>query len=609
MVVSKQPCITRLHWADLVAVILSCLVCPVWTTNLLDPRAIPTDACAETVQETEAGASSLEEQQDVVLVQLSLDLSNRSANLSESRHAQVLRHSPDASLHTRVLVESIQKKHAAWTHNMQDIALQSAESKAWIPWLAAGCVLLIVFLLALSVLEGFRASCREFLKEVTLADLPRDRRLSYLFFGVALGITLATLQFIGPVRTSVFFRVVGTAQEPLARSLVLVVLLPIVLLYSLCVSVFPTTKALVIAVNSFYTLWFLLVTMALAAFDGDPPKWVAWALYMATETKSVILMPMTWSVINDVSSPELAKKAYPFIFFVSQLGGIGGSFMAIQVTSLGGEVGLLAIQTFTLALIGVFIWAGCAVLETDPHEAASSKLSPGEATSASCSTAVLKMLWDASEGLWLLFSRPYVFMTFFVSYATLVTRTVLDYENSVMVQEAYPVSTDQVAYFGRMTLVQNSIIAVITLLGTRKIMERFSIGTVMAVLPLTSLVCIAAVCVNRELLTSTIAANAAAIVAYSLNSPSKEILFVRTSREIKYKAKSWSEMYGNNVMKIMGAQINMWVNNESAACKPDCFHPGPTFAISGVWVSLWIGVVFKVGKQFQELEAENKIIE
>merc|ERR1719235_249874 len=99
--------------------------------------------------------------------------------------------------------------------------------------------------------------------------------------------------------------------------------------------------------------------------------------------------------------------------------------------------------------------------------------------------------------------------------------------------------------------------------------------------------CVLALCSSRSLWTSVWTLAVSCVVAYGLNSPCKEMLYVRTSREVKYKAKSWSEMYGNQLMKLLGAQVNLWVNRDALTCHGHCFHPGATGGIVALWISLW----------------------
>merc|ERR1712130_1063002 len=66
-------------------------------------------------------------------------------------------------------------------------------------------------------------------------------------------------------------------------------------------------------------------------------------------------------------------------------------------------------------------------------------------------------------GLWLLVSRPYVFMTFWVSYAGLMPRTILDYSNSVLAVDSFKDRNDQIAFWGKVNLCTNTGVALVSL--------------------------------------------------------------------------------------------------------------------------------------------------
>lgn len=471
--------------------------------------------------------------------------------------------------------------------------------------------------------------CSEWLRQVFLADLPRDRRLSSLLFAVSLGVALATFQLITPVKTAIFINVVGTSKEPAAKSLVLAVLCPVLVIYGILVSKMPSAKTLVLAVCGIYMAIFLFIAMALLAANGNPPAWIAWFLYFAVETRGVIIMPMIWSVVTDVTSAELSKKCYPFFFFVIQIGGILGSLAAIKVSSLGGEVGLLLLQTGCFVVIAGLTWLACSVIHDDGSsderlpitggraaevlDSATQKVPSADSTQSS-SNSMGKVAWEAFTcgfaGLWLLLSTPYSMMTYWVSYAYLVPRTVLDYENTVLVQNAFVDQQDQIAFFGNIYLISNIATGVIALFATRKLVQAVGMRWMLLVLPLVLLGCIVLLSIKYTLTMSTAAVIVASTMAYSLNSPCKEMLYVRTSRDIKYKAKSWAETYGNELMKLLGAQINLWINNdsESFACHPNCFHPGPTIGITVVWVALWMVVAGKVGQLYMEMDEKDTAI-
>lgn len=464
-------------------------------------------------------------------------------------------------------------------------------------------------------------SVTTFIDQALLRDLPSDRRWSYLCFSAALLVALGSHQFVGPVKTAVFMDVVGTDVEPVAKSLVLIVLVPVLIGYNVLVSLYNAPAKLVFAICGAYGAVYTVICLGLIASAGHPSPWIAWVLYYATETKGVIVMPMIWSVITDVTTPELAKKAYPPMFFIVQIGGILGSLLAIEVNDLGGEVGLLLMQTASFVIIAGLSWFACKFASSAASSegeasagGADAKLPLANAPSASGTSSagacslLMDQVYKGFEGLWLLLSRFYVFGAFWVSYANLMPRTILDYQNSVIGVQTFANRGDQIAFFGKVNMMINCGTALLTLVGTRPLVEHFGVGLCLLVLPVGMFLCICALCLGYSLWMSTVALVVVCILAYGLNSPCKEMLYVRTSREIKYKAKSWSEMYGNQLMKLLGAQMNLWVNRESSSCAPHCFHAHTTLLVTAAWVALWLAVAARLGARHSELEREDKIV-
>lgn len=458
-----------------------------------------------------------------------------------------------------------------------------------------------------------------------LGDRPVRTRLAYLGFAGALLVTLGSQQFIAPVKIAMFMGVVGARTEPVARSLLLLVMVPVLVAYSLAYSRLKSATRLAASVCGIYAAAFVVIAAAMAR-AGDPPAWSAWLLYYAAETKGVIVLPMLWSMLNDVTPPELAPAIFPTLFFLAQLGGIGGSLIAANASHFGGELGLMVLQVVALVLVAAFVWVACALLEAErsklrgwssyasvedgrrPHSTSASSCRDLQGDGGRAGHGFGAALVEGFEGLVLLCTRPYVLGAFFVSYAGIVPRALLEYENSIAGMAAYSSKEERIAAFGRVGLCVNVGTAALALLGVRPIVERIGVAACLEILPAGALICVAAVCVDRSLTTTTVALVTASALTFGLNSPVKEMLYVRTSKDIKYKAKSWSAMYGHQLMKVIGAQVNLWVDQESPGCAPGCFHPLPTLSLAIAWAALWCAVVHQVGVVHRRLEREDTIV-
>ena len=57
-------------------------------------------------------------------------------------------------------------------------------------------------------------------------------------------------------------------------------------------------------------------------------------------------------------------------------------------------------------------------------------------------------------------------------------------------------------------------------------------------------------------------------LSYALQSPSREMLYIVTTDAIKFKAKSWIDVFGGHAAKALGSGVNH-------SCKHNFGHPNP----------------------------------
>merc|ERR1711998_379832 len=93
---------------------------------------------------------------------------------------------------------------------------------------------------------------------------------------------------------------------------------------------------------------------------------------------------------------------------------------------------------------------------------------------------------------------------------------------------------------------------------------------------------------------------------YGLNGPCREMLYTKTSKEMKYKAKSWSDMVGNSLMKSLASLVNDHLNTTPAGS--DDLNVPVTAGITTVWVGVWMVIVQLVGKKHASLMETGETI-
>merc|ERR1711879_806154 len=97
----------------------------------------------------------------------------------------------------------------------------------------------------------------------------------------------------------------------------------------------------------------------------------------------------------------------------------------------------------------------------------------------------------------------------------------------------------------------------LSFLGLRAIIDKGGLVFGLLACPIISLVSILSVCSlgttqsNSRFWTVQIVLVFVNVVQYALNGPSREMLYVRCTKDVKYKAKSWADMYGNIMQKTI----------------------------------------------------------
>ena len=92
-------------------------------------------------------------------------------------------------------------------------------------------------------------------------------------------------------------------------------------------------------------------------------------------------------------------------------------------------------------------------------------------------------------------------------------------------------------------------------------------------------------------------------ISYAVNNPTKEMMYIPTSKDAKFKAKGLVDMVGGRSAKMSGAQIT----NNFKAAPIELFTVG-SYICFGI-VGIWTVVALYVGTRNQQLVKEKKIIE
>lgn len=402
---------------------------------------------------------------------------------------------------------------------------------------------------------------------------------------------IGTYWLMRPLKDALFMKIVGKLYLPYAKMASVVFLIPLILIYSKLVDIFEKHKLFYFITTS-YAAFFILIAYLLAhptmgVANTTPSKYriLGWAIYLGIESFGSLVVALFWSFVASTTDTASAKRGYAMIISGAQIGSITGPEFAKHATQIGMP---------TLALIvscGILIVPLMIMLFVKSQHVAVTQ-SAGESKKA---TGLI-------EGLRLLVSRPYLLGILGVATLYEVIGTVLDYQMKFIADDVYH-STEKVTEFlGLYGQCANFLAFVFALLGTSFIIRNFGLTFSLVAFPVTIGAVVCYVWIYPTLWVLFAAMVAVKGLSYALNNPCKEIMYIPTSKDVKFKTKSWIDAFGSRSAKAGGSGINAFFTEMTSLM----FYGS---LISLGIVGIWIIIAFYVGQTNHKLVEEGKIIE
>jgi AAA family ATP:ADP antiporter len=390
------------------------------------------------------------------------------------------------------------------------------------------------------------------------------------------------------MKNALFTHIIGSSGLPYAKIISIVSLLLIVLFYNKLVDWLEKTK-LVYLLATFYGLLFLSFayflthpTIGMPNSVADKSRIFGWVIYIAIESFGSLVIAAFWSFVASVMDTASAKKGYPVIVSGAQLGSITGSVLVMLLSTRLGMPALMCIATVSVLIVPFMIRIFAHHYESIPSPQAVEK----------------KQATGVLEGLKLIASRPYLMGVLVVSTVYEIISTVFDILQTTSAKATFG-STEKVAEFlGMYGLATNTLSFLFALIGTSYFIRRLGLTACLVTYPLMVACLVGAVWIHPVLWTFFAAQVIMKGMSYALNNPCKEIMYIPTSKDVKFKAKSWIDVQGSRSAKALGAGI---------------VALSPLIAFSSVIslgiIGLWIPVALFVGRTNSTLVRDGNIIE
>lgn len=364
------------------------------------------------------------------------------------------------------------------------------------------------------------------------------------------------------LKDGIFINLVGSKYQPDAKIISLFIFFPVVLFYSRLVDYFSKEKLIYFFVALYASLGFLFVYLftrpdiGLANPLQSPYRLLGWAFYFFVESYISVMVSLYWAFINDITTPESAKKGYGVLIFGSQLGAV--TFILVG-NYLSRDVSLYTTRVPVIATISLLLFMMVAVVAF----LLARFVKKEELEGYQCKGLMRRLKKPKKEsvgfleGLKVLFKFPYVGGVFGLVFFHEVVSALMYFQMLRAVEIAYLPSRGLVNKFlFDFTLIMQSISCLFALLGTSFFQRRFGIRACLIAYPFLLGIGISFYFFNPTLLFITGVMIIAKGINYVLYQPAKEILYIPTTKAIKYKAKAWIDMFGMRSAKMGGSLMN-----------------------------------------------------
>ena len=433
-------------------------------------------------------------------------------------------------------------------------------------------------------------------------DLKGEEFKKFAFLALGMFFIIGSFWPIKILKDSVFINMIGPTFIPRAKLLSLCLFFILVVAYSRIVSYISREKIIYMLVGVFASLGMIFSyflshkTIGVANTTMDPLRIIAWTFYLYVESYAGILVALYWSFINDITTPESAKRGYGMIIFGSQAGGLIAMFVSSYVVSDTSRYvfitpWIIRISMILLILMAVVIYFFHKIV---PKKEFKGYLVKKEIQEDSLPTSV-----GFFEGLKILFSRPYVAGIFSIIFFYEIIATMMQFHMHVLAKSTYIYPALVMRFLFNFGLTVQLTACIFSLLGTSYFQRIFGIRFCLVLYPILLGIFICGYMIYPTIFFITAVMITAKSMNYALNVPAKEVLYIPTSKNIRYKSKAWIDVFGARFAKGTGSFVNEIIGSLVYV----------TGGIALVLISFWAVFANIIGKKFTRITNDNQKIE
>ncbi len=334
-----------------------------------------------------------------------------------------------------------------------------------------------------------------------------------------------------------------------------------------------------------FAAFFALGHAAYALAPGDPGGSVIWSFYLYGDLFSTLMVASFFAFLNDSVTKDEAGRLYGPVGLGGVLGGVvGTSMLRVFIDDVSRSGWLWICLGLVGAIAAAAFLAGRLVPTGEANAPAPSEPKP----KGSSGNAAL-------EGAALVLRSPYLLSIVAIVGLYEIVSTVMDFQFTSTI--VHYLDGEAIGRrFATVFAITNGVSLVVQLLLTSFVMTRFGVGVALLVLPLAALSGSVAFLALPILFVGSALNTLDNSFSYSINQSAKEALYVPTTRDEKYKAKAFIDMFVQRFAKALAVGVSLGISAAFGSFESIRWLSLFTAAV----IVLWLVAVRYAGRHYAE---------
>ena len=398
----------------------------------------------------------------------------------------------------------------------------------------------------------------------------------------------------------------GPQAELIAKVLNLAVAFVAVIVFSWLANRFRRQQLTLI-----FTGFFLASYVLYMGVIGTPGAPTVWSFYLFGDLFSTLMVATFFAFLNDSVTPDAAKRLYGLVGLGGVSGGVFGAYVvAAFIAQIDRPQWLVICIVLGLAIAAVAVVAGRLVernpppepplpeppLPESPSPETPSPESPLPESLAPQAEERASSGNPALEGARLVFRSRYLLSIVAIVGLYEIVSTIVDFQFTSTIAHYLegPAIGEQ---FSIVFAITNSVAMLVQLFLTGYVMSHLGVGVALLVLPAVVLAASMGFAALPILWAGSLLNTADNGFSYSINQSAKESLYVPTSKDEKYKAKAFIDMFVQRFAKAIAVLVSLAITTIFVEFSSIRWLSAVTIPL----VFVWIFAAVYAGKRFRDL--------